>query len=154
MGSGCENPIAAEAFVRQTTPHFGGTSREVFYSVLAYHTPSGRKSKYLFEKYRYFFIETASLLCGRCFIRKSESNLLRRQSSKFALPVLQFPDPARRPLRRASAQADRPAVRPPAFQGVDLEENRAPVPPEKWALPPQAYWAVPPPVFGEGPLPA
>ena len=57
MGSGCENPIAAEAFVRQTTPHFGGTSREVFYSVRRYHTPSGRKSKYLFEKYRYFFTE-------------------------------------------------------------------------------------------------
>ena len=40
MGSGCESPIAARnAFVRQTTPHFGGTSREVFYSVRGYHTP-------------------------------------------------------------------------------------------------------------------
>jgi len=60
MGSGCENPIAANAFVRHSTPHFDGTSREAFYSVLAYHTPSKEKSKYLFEKYRYFFIEISS----------------------------------------------------------------------------------------------
>ena len=33
------------AFVRQTTPHFGGTSREGLYSVRAYHTPWGGKSK-------------------------------------------------------------------------------------------------------------
>ncbi len=39
MGSGCENPIAANAFVCQTTPHFGSTSREAFYSVRGYHTP-------------------------------------------------------------------------------------------------------------------
>ena len=49
MGSGCESLIAAKiAFVRQTTPHFGGTSREVSYSVRAYHTLWGEKSKYLF----------------------------------------------------------------------------------------------------------
>jgi len=34
-------------FVRHTTPHFDGTSREVSYSVLFYHTRSGRKSKSL-----------------------------------------------------------------------------------------------------------
>ena len=33
------------AFVRQTTPHFGGTSREGLYSVRPYHTPWGEKSK-------------------------------------------------------------------------------------------------------------
>ena len=36
------------AFVRQTTPHFGGTSREGLYSVRAYHTLRKGKSKYLF----------------------------------------------------------------------------------------------------------
>jgi hypothetical protein len=52
MGSGCEILIAEKiSFVRQTTPHFGGTSREGFYSVRAYHTPWKAKSKYLFEKY-------------------------------------------------------------------------------------------------------
>ena len=49
MGSGCEILIAAKnAFVRQTTPHFGGTSREGLYSVRAYHTLRKGKSKYLF----------------------------------------------------------------------------------------------------------
>jgi hypothetical protein len=33
------------AFVRQTTPHFGGTLREGLYSVRGYHTPWGGKSK-------------------------------------------------------------------------------------------------------------
>ena len=64
MGSGCENPIAAKAFVRQTTPHFGGTSREVFYSVRRYHTPLRGKCKYLFEKYRYFFTERSPRKTG------------------------------------------------------------------------------------------
>ena len=45
-GSGCEILIAAKnAFVRQTTPHFGGTSREGLYSVRGYHTPKEGKSK-------------------------------------------------------------------------------------------------------------
>ena len=33
------------AFVRQTTPHFGGTLREGLYSVRAYHTPWEANSK-------------------------------------------------------------------------------------------------------------
>ena len=63
MGSGCEILIAAKnAFVRQTTPHFGGTLREGLYSVRAYHTPWGAKSKYLFKKYWYIFIDRRLLL--------------------------------------------------------------------------------------------
>ena len=53
-----ENPLWAAgaktssrqyAFVRQTTPHFGGTSRKVFYSVRAYHTSKTKKSKEVFQ---------------------------------------------------------------------------------------------------------
>ena len=50
MGSGCGNPIADKSFVLRATPRPGGTSREVSYSVRAYHTPSGRKSKYPFRE--------------------------------------------------------------------------------------------------------
>lgn len=60
------------AFVRQTTPHFGGTSREGLYSVRAYHTPWKVKSKYLFEKYRYFFIEMCEDHFGRYFCREMD----------------------------------------------------------------------------------
>ena len=73
MGSGCEILIAANAFVRQTTPHFGGTSREGLYSVRPYHTPWEGKCKELFQRNQYFFIEISysypslSLICHTAF---------------------------------------------------------------------------------------
>ena len=61
MGSGCGYLIADKmSFVCHSTPHFGSTSREVSYSVRAYHTPYCRKSKspiyknfFLFMKIKY-----------------------------------------------------------------------------------------------------
>ena len=38
-----------KSFVCHTTPHSGSTSREVSYSVLAYHTTERLKCKYLFQ---------------------------------------------------------------------------------------------------------
>ena len=50
MFSGCEDPIAEKSFVCHSTPHFDSTSREVSYSVRAYHTRYMEKSKYPFAK--------------------------------------------------------------------------------------------------------
>ena len=52
MGSGCGDPIAeASSFVRQTTPHYGGTSRGKPYSVHAYHTGlSGKCKEFVYKK--------------------------------------------------------------------------------------------------------
>ena len=46
-----------KSFVCQTTPHFGSTSREVSYSVRAYHTPYGEKSKSLISPFLSIFLE-------------------------------------------------------------------------------------------------
>ena len=56
MGSGCGASTAGQRpFVRQTTPHFGGTLRESSYSERNYHTPPWQKLQYPFS----FFGKTA-----------------------------------------------------------------------------------------------
>ena len=47
--AGAEISSRTMSFVCQTTPHFGSTSREVSYSVRAYHTINTGKSKSLFR---------------------------------------------------------------------------------------------------------
>ena len=58
----------AKPFVRHTTPHFDGTSREVSYSVLFHHTRKLRKSKSLnlpfLQKFTIIFLLLVSEFCG------------------------------------------------------------------------------------------
>ena len=55
MAAGAEISSRTKSFVRQTTPHFDGTSREVSYSVPPHHTLSQNKSKYFFTDFPIIF---------------------------------------------------------------------------------------------------
>ena len=53
--AGADVPSQGKAFVRRTTPHYGGTSRGTSYSVRRYSTPYSVICKSLFSGYRYHY---------------------------------------------------------------------------------------------------
>ena len=56
IAAGADTLSRAMPFVCHSTPHFDSTSRKVSYSVPRYHTPTAKKSKYLFIDFSDFII--------------------------------------------------------------------------------------------------